>query len=344
MSRNSRSPLPRSGLGFSLIELMISMLLGLILIAGVGTLFAGSRQAYRSDEALARLQETVRVAFEFVSRDLRAAGYYGCFDGLQDPINTLNDSSGYRYDYARAVQGHEAQGNSWSPELPDSLGSVLPGTDVVTIRSANGTGTRLEKPPSDSAASMDTSDDNPGDLAEGDIVVISDCQAATVLQVTDFDDNAGTLVHNTGNMQTPGNATQALGHEYPPGSRILKISTTSYFIRNSSFGDKGPSLFRKVDDNSAEELVEGVENMQIRYGEDSSGDGAANVYHDASQVAAWNKVVSVRISLLVRSTLDNVSPEPQRYRYDGTTATASDHRIRLVSTYVVALRNALDRT
>lgn len=328
--------------GFSLIELMISMLLGLILIAGVGTLFAGSHRAYRSDEALARLQETVRVAFEFVSRDLRGAGYYGCFEGLQAPVNTLNQSSEYPYDYTQAVQGHEAQGSGWSPELPDSLGTVLAGTDVVTLRSASGAGTSLEKMPSDSAASMDTTDDNPGDLADGDIVVISDCQAATILQITEFNDSEGTLVHNTGTAQTPGNASKELGHDYAPGSRILKISTTSYFIRNSSFGDNGPSLFRKVDDNAAEELVEGVEDMQVRYGEDTSGDGAADVYRDASQVSAWSNVVSVRISLLVRSALDNVSPEPQRYTFDGSTRTASDRRMRLVSTYVVALRNALD--
>jgi len=54
-------------------------------------------------------------------------------------------------------------------------------------------------------------------------------------------------------------------------------------------------------DASNEELVEGVENMQLLYGEDTDGDGAANRYRSAANIDDFRDVVSVKVGLLVRS-------------------------------------------
>ena len=61
---------PRSAgmLGFTLIELMIAMLLGLIVIGGVSSIFLANQQTYRSNEALSEVQDGARVAFEMLSR------------------------------------------------------------------------------------------------------------------------------------------------------------------------------------------------------------------------------------------------------------------------------------
>jgi type IV pilus assembly protein PilW len=60
--------------GFSLVELMIAMLLGLFIIGGVISVFLSNRVAYRQNENLARMQENARYAFEVVGRDIREVG------------------------------------------------------------------------------------------------------------------------------------------------------------------------------------------------------------------------------------------------------------------------------
>jgi type IV pilus assembly protein PilW len=60
--------------GLSLIELLVAMGLGLILVVGIGTVYLGSRQTYRMQEANARVQETGRFALEVIGRSMRLAG------------------------------------------------------------------------------------------------------------------------------------------------------------------------------------------------------------------------------------------------------------------------------
>jgi len=79
-----------------------------------------------------------------------------------------------------------------------------------------------------------------------------------------------------------------------------------------------------------------VENMQITYGIDTTGDSAADSYVDAP--ANINQVVAIRIALLVRSR-NGASPVKQTYTYNGSAVTATDNRLRqqFVTTYT--LRN-----
>lgn len=69
--------------GFSLVELMIAMLLGLVLIYGVINVFLSSSQTYRLQEAMFRVQESGRFALDIIAQDLRDAGF-------QNPIPVGN--------------------------------------------------------------------------------------------------------------------------------------------------------------------------------------------------------------------------------------------------------------
>lgn len=66
--------MPRHQAGFSLVELMIAMTLGLIVLLTVGSIFIGSRQTYRVQEDNARMQESGRYALEVLGRSIRQAG------------------------------------------------------------------------------------------------------------------------------------------------------------------------------------------------------------------------------------------------------------------------------
>lgn len=61
--------------GFSLVELMVAMVIGLIVLLVVGTLFMNSRQTYLAQDASSRLQENARYANELFGRQIRSAGY-----------------------------------------------------------------------------------------------------------------------------------------------------------------------------------------------------------------------------------------------------------------------------
>ena len=64
--------------GMTLIEIMIALLIGAFLLGGVLQIFINSKQTYRMQENLSRLQENGRFAMEFLARDIRMAGYWGC--------------------------------------------------------------------------------------------------------------------------------------------------------------------------------------------------------------------------------------------------------------------------
>ena len=69
--------------GFSLVELMVAMLIGLIILAAVVQIFVGSNATYRLDEGLARVQEGARFSMDFLAKDIRMAGYMGCNSKLK---------------------------------------------------------------------------------------------------------------------------------------------------------------------------------------------------------------------------------------------------------------------
>ncbi len=82
------TPSPR---GFTLVELMVAMTIGLIILGAVGQIFATRRGTYVLQEDLARLQENGRFAMNFVTKDIRMAGYAGCVNINQ----ALNPDAGF---------------------------------------------------------------------------------------------------------------------------------------------------------------------------------------------------------------------------------------------------------
>ncbi len=332
--------------GFTLVELMVAMTIGLLLLGGVITVLSSSHQTYRVNDALSRLQENARYAFQLLSRDIRMAGYLGCVGDGVPIVNTLNNPSDFLWNLGQPIEGFEASSSSvWTPALPSSgiIPSPLGGRDIIVIRGVDGTDVKVvQHPGGNPPGSADLKVTVGSSLQEDDIVLVTDCLAAAVFQVTNVNTSAGqdNVVHNTGNptTNTPGNLTKALGKEFT-GGELIKISTRSYFIRTNSNPTPFPSLYRKVGTGNAEELVEGIEDMQIEYGEDLDGNSTADIYRTADAVTNWAEVVSVRISLLVQSLENNVATDAQTYTFNGTTTTPNDRRLRQVFTTVVTLRN-----
>ncbi len=340
--------------GLTLVELMISVTLGLLITLAIGYLYTSSRQTYRMNDNVARMQENGRYAMELISRDIRMAGYWGCAGmTIPSPVNTLNNATDYAYKFGTPVEGHEATGtNTWGPTQDASITNVVSGTDILTVRGVYGNGvTVLDHP----GAAVNCQNPPPGSadlkvsagsgLAQGDIVLVSNCSNAAVFQITNINTAGGfdNVVHNTGGGN-PGNGSKCLGGNYV-GGQIMRIATFTYYIRLNAAGR--PALYR-LSRGTAEELVENVENMQVTYGVDTDGDRAVDEFRTANNVTNWNSVRSVRVRLLLVSPDDNLVSPPQTYRYTDTNGdglpdpvTATDNRLRYVFTSTVGVRNLL---
>lgn len=90
-----------------------------------------------------------------------------------------------------------------------------------------------------------------------------------------------------------------------------------------------------------EELVGGVENMQVVYGEDTDDDGVANRYLNRNAVADLDNVVSVRVALLIASDVSVGAPgKGKSYSLVGTPVSVlDDGRLRSVYTTTISIRN-----
>lgn len=325
---------------------MVAMTIGFVALAGVGYMYLESRQAFSSMDNLSRMQESARYALETISRDIRMAGYRGCASSAGDFHNTLNKGTESAYNFGLPINGYDAAGAGWAPALPTDAGglsdlSILAGTDAIILRSAFGGGVTVTKEPGKTSADIKVTAGN--DLEPGDIVMITNCKAASVLQITaPYGKGEAEVVHNTG-AGLPGNSTKDLVENYSTsGGEIIKMQSKSYFIRTGASGR--PALwqfdnYKAAGGDNPAEIAEGVENMQIQYGVDANADGVVESYAKADAVADWNLVAAVRISLLVAGNDDNVATAKQKFNYDGAPFEAGDQRLRQVFTTTVSVRN-----
>jgi type IV pilus assembly protein PilW len=187
-------------------------------------------------------------------------------------------------------------------------------------------------------------------LANGTPVMISDCSAAAVFGVSSFTDSGATatLVHTAGGAATgvgPGNDSADVGVQFKTGAQVVPVDTVVYYIRDSGTvrnGVTNPSLWRIIGAGAPQELIEGIEAMQILYGEDTDGDRLVNSYVSADAVTNWTNVISVTFGMLIRSVEPN-SPELDTRTYTllpgNTVGPFSDHYERTLYTTTVTLRN-----
>ncbi len=333
----------RRQLGMTLIEIMIAMLIGAFLLGGVLQVFIGSKQTNRMQENLSRLQENGRFAIDLINHDIRMAGFQGCNSIVNAQPNVVNNAVPIIPLSNTIITGNEAAppGN-WSAALQ---ATVLPGTDVITLLYASSCGGNLTVPMVAATDPVQIAATNTCGIGVGDAVLIADCEKADIFLAT-----AGTVDPNITHAAFA--AFTASRVPYSTTAELFTYSENSYFIRNGASGR--PALWRfnnaqPAVGNNPVELIEGIEDMQILYGEDIDPLDknrkctvcAPNYYVTANNVVDPSRVVSIRISLLVATPDDNLTAQVQSYTYNGAIITPNDGRIRRVFTSTISIRNQL---
>ena len=326
--------------GLSLVEIMVALTLSLILLAGVVQIMASSKKTYRVADAASRMQENARFAMEFLSRDVRMAGFWGCAQFAD--INDLLDDTNPQYVSLLTINGVANAGVAGT----DGAGGT---PDSLTLTGAFNTGLQVLPNGLGGYGPLSSSDltvNGNNGLNQGDIVLISDCSQGDIFQITNANPSNGNVVHNTGAATVPGNLNKdpgcsggnahCLSKIYQGDASIYRMRRLIYSIAPGASGE--PALFRN-DGTSNLELVDGIQNMQVLYGEDNNTDGNANYYVPAGSVVKMENVVSIRITLLVRSYLDNVTTAAQSLQYAGAMFNAPDRRLYQVYTTTIDIRN-----
>lgn len=374
--------------GITLVELMIAMAVSAILLLGVGIIYGNAKHTYTVDEEFARLQENARFAMNFLIDDIRAAGSLGCAknDGGANIQCLLTTPTSQCKNLVSGIEGYNAgtsslttTGSGATLQLADSntiatnwnvgagafystgnfpFTAVL-GSDIITVRHADSTIIRPAGTITLPAASFNVQDPN-SLISTDDILIVSDCSNARIVQATSID-NGGTANETinmaaTGGTGTPGNDT---GTTVPAYNFQQATSDVSRFLTHTFYiginGRYEPALFR-YNGVTSEELVSGVESMQILYGVETTTtnpDGVANQYVPANSgvvnFASTNQpVVSVRIALLMRSekNIPNRPVDTQSYTLLDSTIThatgangSQDQRLRKIFTTTIKIRN-----
>lgn len=319
--------------GITIVELLVSVVIGSIIIGGSIMIYTNSKGSYKTQQALARLQENGRFALEFIANDVRSAGYIGCANirGNQGVTPTDTASLAANYTQNTFVLGSEKRENkTWvnaltsnSPAMSAS-DQILPGTDVIEIK-RGGACSDFSISPMTSSNSISVHSSNQCQFAANEVLIISDCEKADIVSVASSANGILTL-------------NQTVAENYKEGAQIMRYFQRVYYLAENSEGT--PSLFRADNNGSQQEMVEGVSEMKILYGS-ANANGSVERYVNAEKISDWANVKSLRLSLLL-VTEDKVAQQPVGYLFSQEKVTddqVTDRRLRRAYTATIAVRN-----
>ena len=333
--------------GFSLVELMIALLIGLLITGSMISVFIATRTASRTTSGVASLTDGGRVALDFLQQGIRSAGFFACNTPARTVNLLTTGASAVATDYLEPLGGFEALGSSpaetalasppasiatvsataTSAVTPDTnikdwtniptpggtldsmlAGLVVKGSDVLVVHTLlpqaapNPPTVYLTAPASAGTSTVTVS--ALGGLVAGQVVLISNCAASVATQISSI--SGATVTVNP-----------ALPASFGAGTQVGVADTIVYFIgvdpssHNSALFaiDLKGAIAYTNPANQLRELVPDIENMQILYGIDGSGNLAVTEYVTADQVdkaanaGNFNGVLAVRIAVMAASPL-----------------------------------------
>ncbi|MEZ0469633.1 PilW family protein [Luteimonas salinilitoris] len=326
--------------GLSLIEIMIALLIGSLLILGLVQVFAASRTAYQMSEGMARVQENARFALDFIQRDLRMAGHFGCVNdqshlqtpgamrthfgatALYDPLNFTVSIAGFEAPGTAPGDTLEIGSAPALGALPGGLGTLspqpIPGSDVLVLRYLGNVGA-----PVTGIADVGPTEELTLATGRWDALItggrpdpglygIADCSHVDVFEGTS---TGGTDAVVTVTQPGASQDTDLVGRYTPQPSgqtMLYRAESLVYYVSTGAGGQ--PSLYRAYHNGaeySEEELVEGIASMQLVFGldrEDELDTKPPTGYIDNLDIAQagwddldWRRVGMVQVGLLASS-------------------------------------------
>jgi type IV pilus assembly protein PilW len=322
MNRAAASPTaPRAQAGFTLIELMVAMVIGLFIVAGVGGVYIASKRSFWATHAITSMDDTARAVFDLMGMSIRQAGFDGCqqlaysYNGDTRNVNTNQ----WWNNVGAPVQAYVAPAPNFTSPAP------VPGTGVLTLVGVDPTREAYVISDNPAAGVITTGAHS---FTTGQTLLATSCRVNSFFMMTGGD-GGNIIAHGTNG--NPGNCNTALGFTcgdtavpvafaLPAGASILPVVTTAWFAAPSANAAKGNSLWQASTANlpgapvadittapSAIELVNGVENLAFDFGLDPGGSGSITQWRSTNNVTNWNQVMAVRVHLLLSTLPDSAT-------------------------------------
>ena len=294
--RMSRIPARALHAGFSIVELMIGIALGLVILAALTSFFVSTSSNRTEIERASRQIENGRFAIDTMRGELRLAGFYaemtqaGATWTTPDPCAIPADF-GFNMVPLKIplpVYGYAAD----APSFPSCATNRVADSDVLVIHRFN------TEPVSPAAAAT-------GASAAETYMQISRCAT---------DSTATPWAMGLGSSTASFSLHKA---DCTTASDLYRLRAEIYYLRDYStvVGDGVPTLV-KVDVSAGQlrtsPLVEGIHNLRFAYGIDSSGDGVPETYKRcdtaaACSVADWSNVSTVRATVLAQNLENTIN-------------------------------------
>lgn len=322
----------KTNTGFSLVELLVSMLIAGIIFSGVLSVVQVSNRNFETEQESSFIQENARYALEILNRDIRLAGSFGCA-GVQTAslVNVVENVQDDLFS-SEAVVGYEGGGvasvTGWPVAWLNTV-EATPGTDAVVLRYADpASSININRHINATSATIDA-DHN---FEQGDQLIIVDASCRHIGIFENTSNSNSQLSHSTGGGGGGGGGNGNCSHvlradrdlscaspncrttscdgeapqAYGDGSSVMTFVANGYFIADSDILPGTPALKRRVLVSSgarSEELAQGVEDMQLLFGiSDATVEpGTVIQYLEADEIVDWNTVIAVRIQLMLRS-------------------------------------------
>jgi type IV pilus assembly protein PilW len=329
--------------GVTLVELMISLVIGMLVLSGVTYVFFASRTTYGYNETMSRIQENGRIALDALNFDIRMAGFFGCGKADLIPINVIANAPPIdKIDGGVAVTGY-SYGDAAVAFVDAGALKGVAGSDVLVIRRVSPTALNLVGNLATANANIQVGS-NPDNFVAGDVLMVTDCTVGDLFRATNVSAGGGkvTLAHAESS-----NSTNRLSKTYGPDAQLMRFQEIAFFLRQTSRttrdGTPITSLFRRVN-GVDEEIVDGVADMRVFYALDSAVDS----FVAKGAVGDWARVVAVRVHLLM-STQEQTLTEAHSPRFIKPGAAAPDELQDLPANKImrqeffqtIALRNRL---
>lgn len=330
----------RTQQGFTLIELMIAMLLGLVVSGAAVVIVISALSQLRSTRNFADIVDNGRVVLALMGQDISHAGFFGELSGQTlvvgsnltlQATNPISDCEGAGLNNRSLPQAGAATtfrllwGQTVASNKPmDCIASDAKiGSDLIQVKRLIGR--------EDTTAAADASNNN------------------RVFMLTNA---ASAILYNNATSGAPSGTLPANGQYYEYQNRVYYVAQVSRYGQ-ADF----PVLVRQSlqvvngrETMVAEEIAEGVDDLRILYGVDTNGDFAVDHYVQANQVsdAEWDgvadtRLLSIQIALLMRAIDVDASfrsAGAQTYKYAGESQTlAADGIRRKVLMRTFSLRN-----
>jgi type IV pilus assembly protein PilW len=317
--------------GFTLVELMVALVLGLVVMAGVASVFLSNQQVYRTNRALSDVQDSSRQAFELLARDIRNAGLTACSNSAR-VANVLNDGpvaggSVWWANWDNAVRGYAgndpvvAAGTKEGDRLADAHSLQLLGGDDSSHSVAS----------HDTTAAQFVLNEASADYAAGDVFIVCDYDHAAIFKSSAYSASGKTVSHAT----TAGNCSTGLGfptscgsanfYTFGPNAFLTRLNVSDWYIGRNPEGGSSLYRFGRAGGSAPtrQEMVRGVMDLQLTYHQSD----LATAFVEASEVTNWNNVSVVRAILRMQSNDERASTASAPIVRDLTMTTTVRNRV-----------------